>query len=633
MLPAVVIICATVAVAQLPVLKITTGSPAPTSTQSNYNLNSCANAKAAASNFVSPVQNYRVLTGFTITGAEDPRMNITSNVATNVDSIRIRGNSTSFMVPANGGDAAKSYRVKFNNRRGLFGMKESKSWALLANFYDPTQMLSAIGFELGKRMGLENSLPYEFVKLNYNNKDIGVYLLTPQVSGTSREGNSGVYLEDDNGGWLAEFTHWGPGDAEDCKRFYLPPSLSGGSGYKYVLNAKIRTPELDELPLKNGQPDLTGFEYVKSDINALVSKLNDNGFPNNGYRDLMDIRGWAVYTLINLFMDNRDWNTAGDQGGLGSNFFYKVNKSGKIKAGPLWDLDLAAGSPGVMGGTFFSSSTTTRNTAPSHAFYQKLWSDNNSGFLTCYVEAWNANKAMIKAMGESGGFIDQLMNKIAASVNGNYAMSGSGGGFGGASGTTYTETSYKTFVGNMKSWWNTRYTNFDNAVQRLNATGTCPSAAPPSSSSVVRSSSSVAASSSSVAAPSSSSVVRSSSSVAAPSSSSVVRSSSSAAAPSSSSVVRSSSSVAAPSSSSIVVSSSSVESSSSTVESSSSTGGTSSSSDGSIAPIAKNPLSVTHSETPTYYTIKGEPVGSAKPSKPGVYLVKQGSSVKKIAVR
>ena len=476
-----IVICAVAAAAQLPVIKITTGTPAPTSAQSNYNVSSCANSKPAASNFVAPVQNYTALREFTITGAGDPSMNVTINsTSADSNSIRIRGNSTSFMVPANN-DAAKSYRLKFNSRRSLFGMKESKSWALLANFYDPTQMLSVIGFELGKRMELENTLPYEFVKVNYNGKDIGVYVLTPQISGTGRESNSGVYLDAEYGGWLAEFTHWGPGDAEDCKRFFLAPQLSGsGSGsYRYVLNTKIRTPELDELPLKNGQPDLSAFDYVKEDVKAFVDKLNDRGFPNNGYRDMIDVKGWAVYTLINLFMDNRDWNTAGDQGGLGSNFFYKVNSSGKIKAGPLWDLDLSAGSPGVMGGSFFSSSSLTRNLKPSHAFYQRLWSDS-SGFLPCYVEAWNANKSMIKAMGESGGFIDQLMEKIAPSVNGNYAMreSSSGGGFG-ASGTTYTEDSYRTFVGRMKSWWNTRYTNFDNAVKDIKVTGTCPSDEPP----------------------------------------------------------------------------------------------------------------------------------------------------------
>jgi endoglucanase len=53
----------------------------------------------------------------------------------------------------------------------------------------------------------------------------------------------------------------------------------------------------------------------------------------------------------------------------------------------------------------------------------------------------------------------------------------------------------------------------------------------------------------------------------------------------------------------------------------------------SSTPIAHYPLPAIHSKIPTYYTIKGEPVGSTKPAKPGVYLVKQGSSVQKIVVR
>jgi len=49
-------------------------------------------------------------------------------------------------------------------------------------------------------------------------------------------------------------------------------------------------------------------------------------------------------------------------------------------------------------------------------------------------------------------------------------------------------------------------------------------------------------------------------------------------------------------------------------------------------PIAgPSPLPTNH--TPTYYTIKGEPLGNAKPQKAGVYIIKQGYSVKKIAVR
>ncbi|MDR1830315.1 MAG: hypothetical protein LBQ76_06030 [Candidatus Fibromonas sp.] len=74
-------------------------------------------------------------------------------------------------------------------------------------------------------------------------------------------------------------------------------------------------------------------------------------------------------------------------------------------------------------------------------------------------------------------------------------------------------------------------------------------------------------------------------------------------------------------------------SSSSVNPSSSSSGGGSSSSSVEPVPIAYNPSPTIHSEIPTYYTMKGEPVGSTKPAKPGVYLVKQGSSVRKIVVR
>jgi len=50
-------------------------------------------------------------------------------------------------------------------------------------------------------------------------------------------------------------------------------------------------------------------------------------------------------------------------------------------------------------------------------------------------------------------------------------------------------------------------------------------------------------------------------------------------------------------------------------------------------PIANGSTSVSISFSVRYYTIKGEPLGSIKPAKPGVYLVKQGNSVRKIVVR
>ncbi|MDR2583288.1 MAG: cellulase family glycosylhydrolase [Fibromonadaceae bacterium] len=147
-----------------------------------------------------------------------------------------------------------------------------------------------------------------------------------------------------------------------------------------------------------------------------------------------------------------------------------------------------------------------------------------------------------------------------------------------------------------------------------------------SSSSIVASSSS-RASSSSVA---SSSSRASSSSVASSSSrasSSSVASSSSRANSSSSAI--SSSSVASSSSAAVSSSSSSTGNSSS---SESNATDTSSSSEEDSTPIVKNsPLAASH--FPTYYSLKGEPLGNAKPQKAGIYIVKQGYSAKKIVVR
>jgi mannan endo-1,4-beta-mannosidase len=64
---------------------------------------------------------------------------------------------------------------------------------------------------------------------------------------------------------------------------------------------------------------------------------------------------------------------------------------------------------------------------------------------------------------------------------------------------------------------------------------------------------------------------------------------------------------------------------------SSSSGGNSSSSAGST-PIANHSLLAT-SHSQAHYSLKGEPLGEAKPQKAGVYIVKQGHSIKKIVVR
>jgi hypothetical protein len=120
------------------------------------------------------------------------------------------------------------------------------------------------------------------------------------------------------------------------------------------------------------------------------------------------------------------------------------------------------------------------------------------------------------------------------------------------------------------------------------------------------------------------------------SSSSNTSSSSSAAVTTSSSSSISSSSATATSSSSNR-SSSSISSSGATEANSSSSSeatktNSSSSSETNVSPILNSQAPILNSN-PIYYTLKGTPLGETKPIKPGVYIVKEKHSIKKIVVR
>jgi hypothetical protein len=59
----------------------------------------------------------------------------------------------------------------------------------------------------------------------------------------------------------------------------------------------------------------------------------------------------------------------------------------------------------------------------------------------------------------------------------------------------------------------------------------------------------------------------------------------------------------------------------------------SSSSNSEASPILHSLVPILNSNPPIYYTLKGIPLGETKPSKPGVYIVKEKHSIKKIVVR
>jgi len=375
------------------------------------------------------------------------------------DSVRGRGNSTWAV------DSKKPYRLKFGEKQSMFGLQKNRSWALLANYYDPTFALNAVGFELGKRMGLPGTPNHFFVDLYINNAYKGIYQLTDIV-----QVNKGRVDIDEKEGWLVEFDYHCPSDADEIDFVTDYPNNTSTS----KLHTFVKSPELES----NFNISNPAVSFVKTEVNQLTNTMfNKSGFPENGYRDLVDLESFAKYIMIEMFMDNFDFNNKAGDNSIGyapaSNFIHK-DKGRKITAGPLWDLDLTAA---VEINNFPKHyQTTTNPIRPKHPFHSKFFDD--PVFLAKWKKNWDKHKSDFQAMTK---VMDSIATYVEGSVVNNFTtQNGSSGGnnqwgWGGGGGcfmmcpeAPATVQAYQSEVTKLKNWWNSRITFFDQEINRMN---------------------------------------------------------------------------------------------------------------------------------------------------------------------
>jgi len=445
--------------AALPEMRITTKNSAEPQSK---NGGTCQGAWTN-SGMSTHIFDYIAVTNFQLTGSA---ADLTKTPALN-DSIyiRLRGNSTA--------DAAKKpYRIKFDKKVSLIDKNKepAKSWALLANFYDGTFALNAMAFEMGKKMGLDFTNSSQLVDLYINNQYKGIYQLTEQIQSNKRS----VDLRDKHNGWLVEFDYHAPA-SDECLRAYVVDK----NGYN--ITSFIKAPELDDM---DNPKDSTQLRFVKNDLKKLIDKMKESSFPNNGYRDLIDLESFAKYVLIQLVLDNFDFNSKTQAGGLpGSNFLYRIDDCSKIQAGPLWDFDLAAGvqnnggggggfggwpgMPGQGGGAAgfpshyqsYQDPVAPTSQNYSHIFYRRLWED--PVFKAKYKKLWDKHKSDFQSMGT---YIDNIKSQVSGSVTGKgnntWANNSMMGG-------TLTQQQFDTEVSGFKTWLNNRINYVEQELRNI----------------------------------------------------------------------------------------------------------------------------------------------------------------------
>ena len=217
--------------------------------------------------------------------------------------VKGRGNSSIGM-------SKYSMKIKFPEKREMFGMPADKEWALISNHADKTLLRNYATFSLASQLQMDYVPKCVFVEVYLNRAYMGVYLLTETI----KVSPSRLRIPQDGNNYLVEV------DA-----YYDDNDIVIKTANKLPL--KIHYPkncgDSCQKPLKVFADQWEKFMRTEFLFDSLASHW-------------VDIQDYSAYYWIEEFSKNTDSN-------LKTSVFFTWERDGKIKMGPAWDFDLSYG--------------------------------------------------------------------------------------------------------------------------------------------------------------------------------------------------------------------------------------------------------------------------------------------------
>ena len=250
--------------------------------------------------------------------------------------VRGRGNSSWSGAAQDQYDSKNSYKLKLDEKEGLFGMPAAKKWVLNSNKFDAPGLRSWSMWTLADLMG---TIPYSprstFVNLYVNGVYRGLYTLSEQIEIKSYRVDVTEQSDDGDVGFLIELDFRGDGDSGAIanETYFTIPA--------YASNV--------EFVIKN---DVTSKELCKQ-IKAVVSRCSQALM--SGDRETID-RYVDIPSLIDMYIIE-EFSKDVDVGA--ASFFIQRDPGGKLYFTAPWDFDFGFGTygPGTSTDGFRSSGT------------------------------------------------------------------------------------------------------------------------------------------------------------------------------------------------------------------------------------------------------------------------------------
>ena len=218
-----------------------------------------------------------------------------------LDSIKGRGNST-------WEQEKKPYNLTLQEEADLLGMGGATRWILLANAADATNIRNKLSYDLARDVGLAHTPECKWVDLYLNGEYAGLYVLSERNE--VHEERVAIGMEDTF--LVAKDWRWRFEDNGD------PHIITEDKAALRIYHSAFSNAEVLEI-----------FQTAE---NAILAEDGIDPVTGRHWRDLIDLDSWAKKYLVEEILGNADASTLSQ--------FYYYDGSGKIYAGPVWDMDL-----------------------------------------------------------------------------------------------------------------------------------------------------------------------------------------------------------------------------------------------------------------------------------------------------
>lgn len=315
--------------------------------------------------------------------------------------IEYRGNSSLAFFPK------KNFGLETRTADGeelevsLLGYPKEEDWVLHGPYSDKSLLRNMVMLDIGREVG-----PYasesKLVEVVLNGAYHGVYVFMERIKrDNDRVDIKKIEEEDVTGGYIIRVDH---GESHWESSF----GIQGNSGDK--LGLQYYYPKRENIT----QPQATYIQsYLDSLERALVS--SSGTFAGRHFSEYLDLESFADYFILSEFSHNIDAYRL-------SSYLYKDSdeNDGKMKAGPIWDYNLALGNAEYCQGSNPNIWEYLGDCSYNNPFWwQKLM--NNTEFRNLVKCKWYEQRDNVYNVERLHELIDNSTREMEGAIGRNFA--------------------------------------------------------------------------------------------------------------------------------------------------------------------------------------------------------------------